>query len=352
MRKSPFQKSVVRSKRRWLNTARAAELLAVDVRTIKRWMKVPTARLALGAVRQGKQWRIPMPVDEKSWEYEADDRLLTAGIVQKETWVRALERDCRPFNRCLIETYRLWLAAQIQASTKVEVITQLEIDAIGDLWLAAGNILKALPPKTKVDKLQSQFIEYFRAQNFSDEKILSIMDYWPEERVFKRVRAESNLEKLRRNMDSAQAKKTCKNLRYKPTHENIKKYLHRDFMSHINDTREELPMGYAVLKNPTAEELRSCAMASVNEQMQGKPAPKVFVDFRKAQKQLSLRTVKDRYPMRKTTQKDIDNALDDVNDSIPSCEERINKGQVQVRGSKDSFKEQARQAKQAWRARG
>jgi hypothetical protein len=52
----------------WLKNAKAAEILGVGERTIKSWMTKPTTRHALGAVRHGKQWRIPLPDDESNWE--------------------------------------------------------------------------------------------------------------------------------------------------------------------------------------------------------------------------------------------------------------------------------------------
>ena len=69
----PFSKPAAEPKRKWLKITKAAELLCVDVRTIKRWMKDAARRQALGVVMHGKQNRIPLPPSlngdgEFAWE--------------------------------------------------------------------------------------------------------------------------------------------------------------------------------------------------------------------------------------------------------------------------------------------
>jgi excisionase family DNA binding protein len=60
-REWPLFKTDMAAEEQWLKNAKAAKLLGVGERTIKRWMKNPALQKALGAVRHGKQWRIPRP---------------------------------------------------------------------------------------------------------------------------------------------------------------------------------------------------------------------------------------------------------------------------------------------------
>ena len=243
--------------KQWLTNAKAAELLIVSERTIKRWMTRPAARGALGAVKHGKQWRIPLLNDGSTWEIHADHRLRTAGVLQKRLWERDLEKRGKQCDRYLVESYRLWLAAHFQL-LKRERITEENIRALLLLWQTACEILESLPEGTEVDKLKSHFPESLRARNFSEERIRSIMSYWPNESYFKRVRTAHTLKRLeaiRRGVDVAQATKTCEQLGKNPTAENLRPLFHKDIMEHINDTREKLPG--IVIKNPTEEDRKS-----------------------------------------------------------------------------------------------
>src|SRR2546427_12046528 len=101
-------------KDKWLTNAEAAEALAVDARTIKRWMRCRAKRDALLAIRHGKQWRIPRPDNLILWDMETRDRLEKLGIQLKEPWERELEQHGKEYDRYRLESYRLWLAAYLK----------------------------------------------------------------------------------------------------------------------------------------------------------------------------------------------------------------------------------------------
>jgi len=327
----------------WLKNAKIAELLRVDVRTIKRWIKTPATRNALGAVRHGQQFRIPRPADEWIWDMETRRHLKEAGIDLKPSWEKGLEKLGKTFARYKLETYRLWLAAYLQVSVKSEGVTQEDITAILFLWQTACKILELLPKGTEVDKLKSQFPELLQARNFSEDQIRSIMSYWPEQNNFKRVRDAhtlKQLEKIRRGADTTQAIKTCKNLGRKPTAKNQRPLLHKDLMTHINDTREEMPLGtaktntpkelrlaveadYWQKRNSVQSELNKCFFTAGNsvETKQTNALPGLpVIDLRQPQDGLSLRTFRNRHPMKKSPQKEIIEAIYDVQNSIPGVD--------------------------------
>jgi len=320
--------------KQWLKNAKAAELLIVSERTIKRWMTRPAARGALGAVRYGKQWRIPLLNDGSTWEIHADHRLRTAGVLLKPLWQRDLEKRGKEFARCELESYRLWLAAHSQLLER-ERITEEDVKAVLLLWQSACEILDSLPKGTEVDKLKPNFSDQLRARNFSEDRIRFIMSYWPKQKHFKLVRdahTSEQLEKIRRRVDTAQAVKMCKNLGKKPTAENLRPLLHKDIMKHLNDTWEKLPG--IVVKNPTEEEMRHITMASVQDEIMGKPPTLVTFDLRQPQNGLALRTVRNRHPLKKSPQKEIIAAVYDVQNSIPGVDERPHSGKTPIRDSK------------------
>lgn len=355
MQLSPFPKPTVPTKRQWLKNAKTAELLGVDVRTIKRWMTCPATRDALGAIRHGKQWRIPLPDDEGAWEMQIDYRLKAAGITQKPSWQRGLEKHCKKSARYQLESFRLWLAAYLQASVKSEGITQEDITAVLNLWQTACAILGKLPRGAEVDKCKSQFPEQLQARNFSDERIQFIMSYWPEAKYIREVRAVRTLEQLeniRRKADTLQAIKTCKNLGYKPTAGNLRPLLHRDFVAHINDTKDDLPP--STIRAHTPEDLRDAAFADywrkknlgqseINKWFStaGNPdeTTKTFalpslpmIDTRQPQDGLKLRTFRNRHPLRRDPQKTVIAAVYGQ-DNIPGADEQPHSGKTPIRDS-------------------
>ena len=340
MKLSPFSKPTIEPTKRWLNNEKAAKILGFDVRTLKRWMNDLAKRDALGVVRHGKQWRIPLPESfngdsEGAWEMNTRYRLKRIGVQLKESWEIQIEELGKQFACYEIETYRLWLAAHLQLTMKSDGVTQEDISAILLLWQTACQILDPLPKGTEVDKLQSKFPDQLRERNFPKEKIRFIMSYWPEQNHFKRVRAVhtlEDLEKIRSGVDTAQAAKTCKNLGRKPTAENLRPLLHKDFMAHINDTRNELPG--IVVKNPNGEEMSLYTMASVQDQIMGKTPPRVTFDLRKPQNGLALRTFRKRHPLKNSPLKTVIAAVCDVKDNAPSVRESFRTEKTPVRGPK------------------
>jgi len=310
MKLSPFSKPTIEPTERWLTNAKAAKKLGVEARTIKRWMNDPARRNALGAVRHGQQWRIPFPDNADAWEMQTDYRLKAAGVTRKPSWERALEKECKKSSHCQLETYRLWLAAHSQLSATSDGVTQEDITAILLLWQTACKILGSLPRGTEVDKLKSKFPDQLRMRNFPEKEIRSIMSYWPEQNYFKGVRAAHTLEQLeniRSGMDTVQAAKTCKNLGQKPTAGNLRPLLHKNFLTHINDTREELPIGVHDLRQP--------------------------------QNGLKLRTFRNRHPLKKSPLKTVIATVYDVRDGIPGADENAHSGKTPVRDSKLSEKD-------------
>ena len=293
------------AKKKWLKNAKAAEILGVSVRTIKNWMTDSTTRDAIGAVRHGKQWRIPFPDNKHDWEWQTDDRLQEAGVTQKSSWERALENDCKKrFSHCQLETYRLWLAAHSQLSAKSDGVTQEDIMAILLLWQTACKILEPLPRGPEVDKLKSKFPDQLRVHNFPEKEIRSIMSYWPDQDKFKRVRAAHTLEQLeniRSGMDTAQAAKTCYNLGQKPTAGNLRPLLHKNFMTHINDTREQLPIGVHDLRQP--------------------------------QSGLKLRTFRNRHSLKNSPLKTVIVAVYGLQDGVPSVDKKPHTGKTPLHDS-------------------
>lgn len=328
--------------KRWLQDARAAELLCVDKRTIKRWKKDAVKREALGAVRHGKQWRIPLPNsfdgdNEGAWEMQTRYRFKEMGFPLKDHWEKELEALSDQFARNEFETYRLWLAAYLALIAKVEAVTQEHISEILLLWQIACEILAPLPRGADVIEFKSQFPERLKMRGFTDERIDSIMSYWPSPRFFKQVHdahSMKQLEKIRQRMDTAQAAKTCKHLGDEPTAGNLRAYHHKNFVEHINDTREALPKGFAAINNPTPEQIEWITLGSVYDQMLGKPPPPIMFDFRKPQHGLPLRTFRHRHPLRKSPQKEIIQAIENAQENIPGADERLSTGKAPIRGSK------------------
>ena len=329
-------------KKRWLQNAKAAKLLYVDERTIKRWMNDPPKREALGAVRHGKQWRIPLPKSfdgdsEGAWEMKTRYRFKEMGVPLKHDWEKELEALSEQFARNALETYRLWLAAHLALSAKPDPITQEDILAITILWQNACEVLATLPRGTKVDKFKSQIPGRLKARNHSDETVHLVMSYWPDQRFFEVVNKAHTLEQLeniRQGMDAAQAAMTCKHLNQKPTAEYLRHYLHKNLVEHINDTRDALPQGFAVINSPTPEQMERLTYMSVCAQMQGKPPPPVIMDFRHPQNGLPLRTFRSRHPRRNARQTEIIKAIYRVEDNIPGADGRPHTGTTPIRGSK------------------
>jgi hypothetical protein len=205
-----------------------------------------------------------------------------------------------------------------------------------------------------VDKLESQFPDQLRARNLPEDRVRFVMACWPEQNYFKRVRAAhtlKQLEKIRHGADVSQAVKTCKNLGYKkPTAKKLRPLLHKNLNAHINDTRDNLPP--STIKAHTPEELRHAVEADCLRKREQAPSEtwKAFIagnfdvkisvpagpviDLRQPQNVLALRTFRKRYPLKNSPLKKVIAAVYDVQDGIPSVDEKPYTGKTPVRGSK------------------
>lgn len=352
---------------KWLTYAKAAELLEVCVRTIKRWVTCPESRGALGVVRHGHQWRIPRPDDEGAWGMHTRHRLIAAGVCLRPSWEAGLRKLGRRCDRYLVESYRLWLAAYIKALERGRV-TQKTRENLLLLWQTACEVLD--PPKPlkryemDVEQLKAQLRVKLREQGFP---VKSIMHYWPEKRHFAHVRAahtRADFEGIRRELDFWQAyRDELRRRRGKePSAARLCHLLHKDLMTHINDTRETLPG--TVVKPQTAEELRGLMQADVWVQMQSasprritegrdaqgrtyariqtesapraKTAP-LYVDLRQSQNGICLRTLRTRYSRAK--QKTIIGKVRRILFAPPSSKEEVWRGKTPVRDSGSSADE-------------
>ena len=283
---------------KWLKNAEAAELLGVDERTIKRWMTKADTREALLAVRHGKQWRIPYPADTEAWANDTRWRLKKCGIRLEPTWKRDLRQMAQNDSRFYLESYRLWVAAYAKALGRGR-ITQKAREGINVLRNAAIEILKTLPDsELSVEKIKSRIAALIRDRGLP---LKSVMRHWPTTHHFNLVRTAKTVEELeafRCSLDWAQASRDNKRRGKNPTAENLCPSLHKNFVEHINDTREKVPG--TVIKNPTSDQIRNVVQTSVQNAIWGKKASDITLDFRQPQDGLALRTFRKRYPRKRT----------------------------------------------------
>lgn len=316
----------------WLRNGETAELLGIDTRTIKRWVKQPATREALGGIQKGRQFRIPYPADLETWRCEARWRLKNCGIRFEPSWKRDMRRIAQNNSRCYLESCRFWVAAVIKVLAHGS-ITQADLKAIHLLRRVSTKILAPLPRlEMEADKLKEQFPAQLSERGLSEQEVGGVMRYWPEEEHFEQVRAAStfaDLETIWRKLDYWQAVSQLESLGQNPTTKNIGPLIHKDLMAHINDTGEQLPG--IVIKNPRAEELRKITMASVYHSIAGRTVPLVTLDFRQKQNGLARRTVQKRYPQKQHTQKAIVAGIYQIRATIPGADEKPDTGMTQIR---------------------
>ena len=141
----------------WLRNAEAAEVLVVNVRTIKRWMQRQNTREALSAVRHGKQWRIPRPANLLLWESETRRRFEAIGCPLAPVWKAELRNTARRCDRYMTEANRIWLASYAKAMS-LGRFDQKARNGILILWQAACEILDPLPRcEMKFERLKPRF---------------------------------------------------------------------------------------------------------------------------------------------------------------------------------------------------
>ena len=327
----------------FLKNAEAAEALGVSVRTVKGWMRDPAKREAISAVRHGKQWRIPRPVNKDQWRYAAERRLREIGVTLPRRFERELRKRAREYASFSLESARLWIAAcsTVLAVSERRRITTADRAAIDLLWQVAGEILTPLPRyERQVDKLKSEFPPRLLKRHWSGVlaalrycspnhtvvrfqifralyDVRQVMRYWPKRKVFEGLRATrtwAELEGVRKQMDYLQAVRELEYRGQKATQENIRPLLHKDLMAHLNDTMEQLPG--IVVKNPTPEQMRL-----INWPSRRVKHPRVILDFRKPQKGLARRTAQKRYPRTQQPQCEIRAAVFGIEATVPGFDE-------------------------------
>jgi excisionase family DNA binding protein len=324
---SPFTKE----NGRWLKFAKAAELLGVSMRTVKRWIEQQETRDALLAVRHGAQWRIPYPDNLDDWRSHTRWRLKKLGVQFEPDWKRELRKIAKNENgSTVIESRRLWLAAYAKALSRgritqkvragIEVLRQISCKILGD----------SRDSEMDLEKLKSRFPPAIRARGLS---VKSIMRYWPKTQHFQRLRnahIQADFEKIRLELDSLQGRRDERRRQRgnEPTAENLRPLCHKNILAHINDTRETLPG--IVVKNPTPAELQRIIIGSIYAHMHGKKPLPSSLDFRQPQNGLKLRTFRNLHPV--SPQKKSIAMVHGILDSNPCVEERLQTGKTPVRG--------------------
>lgn len=279
-------------KAQWLKNAEAAELLAVDVRTIKRWMSRHGTRAALLAVQHGKQWRIPRPENLDFWESETRARLNALGITLRETWERDLERLAKEFRPYWPEFRRLYLAVCAKALSlgRITMKAKLGVDL---LCHAALEIMEREKVRFGVEALKRKVPRHH-------------WRYWPRQCDFEAIKdthTRRDIEVERRRLDFVRAVRILRRSHKKPTAENLCPLLHQDWLADFNATKEVLPSG--------------------------------VIDFRQRQSGISLDQFRRRYQLQKQPWYSIIAKVYGILGSIPGADEKPHIGKTPQRGSKD-----------------
>jgi len=220
---------------RSLKIAEAALLLDVNVRTIKRWMRDPVKRAALGAVRRGTQWRIPMPDNPSDWALRV--RVRTEPDLERYA-ERALTRLVRARKETDSWAKRLWLACMLKAGLR-GLISKTTRAAIDIIWEAASRLTK---PSNCMKELRGQIER--QLHHLSEEERRAVMRTLANQSRFddvERIRTKKEFEKVRRLLDYIQALKLAKRKRRKSTNAEIRPFLYPGFVEQMNDTGEYLP---------------------------------------------------------------------------------------------------------------
>ena len=241
---------------KWLKDSEAAEALAVDVRTIKRWKCDRAKREAILAVRHGKQWRIPRPDNLRDWEIETRRRLERLGIHLDPAWKHKLKRAAKQSSRYLPEVFRLYLAASAKALSRGRMTEKAKL-GIDLLWRGALAVMESEKWYLGVDAIKHKLPR-------------ELWRYWPHERHFKAIRDRDTrkaIEVERRRLDFTQAVRVLHRRGRASTAENLCPLLHVDWLAHVNDTKEKLPSN--------------------------------AIDFRRPQLGISLNQFRRRYPLRR-----------------------------------------------------
>jgi hypothetical protein len=311
---SPFSNS----ERKWLKNAEIAEVLGRNARTVKRWLSRQQTREVLGAIRNGKQWRIPRPGNLEHWYGETRQRLVGAGVRPKlhrksalEKMFSSLKRFARTKSRDLLERYRFRLACELAVVTAGPITPQDKL-AFDQLWRASEKVKTRRGIPAELSKT-----------GLSAKEIREVMSRLPKKKQlaeFDRVRTLDELEPIRQRIDFTQAVRILEERGQKPTAANIGPLLHRDIIAHMNDTGEELPG--IVVRAQSTEQLRKITLASVCDYVRGKTPPLLALDFRQPQPGTARRTVQTRHPLKQQTQREIVGSVYGIRISPPSAEQK------------------------------
>jgi hypothetical protein len=338
----------------WLKNAEAANVLAVSVRTLKAWMRDPAKREALGAVRHGKQWKIPRPENLLRWETETRERLSGLGVCLTDPLVRDFKKLGRHYDIYHLEFVRLFIGACLKAASRGP-ITQNDKDRILDLWHDALTGLAPLAERGKREVKPSGAEIEQHMDNLKSGLPVELLPYWPDDRLWEKLRAARTLkalERIRQRLDFSQALSQTKHIGQDPTAENVRPRLHKDVTAHINDTGEQLPSNITV-KAHTPEELRCIAERDYVVQLavprriterrdaEGRtiaeieipPGHHAFVDMRQPQEGIPLRTFRKRFPKKGGEQRQIEIAVFDIRENVPGPDEKPQTGKTPLRGS-------------------
>jgi hypothetical protein len=195
------------------------------------------------------------------------------------------------FQRGYLESCRLWLAAYAKI-LKRNSVTQNAREQVLLLWHVANDLLSSMPGGTRIDKLKANFPAALASRGLHCAQIGAVMQRWPNEKHFSGVRAAkkmTEIEAIRRKLDFLQAVRELKRTGRKITETNWRPLLHKDIMTHINDTREKLP---------------PCV-----------------IDFRQPQTGLKRYRSRKRHPVKGATQKQIVAVVCEIREAVPGAEE-------------------------------
>jgi hypothetical protein len=328
-------------------------------------MACPAKREALGAVRHGRQWRIPYPADFKAWTSRVSERLNALGTHLRDPWTHDWQKFARKNALYLPEAYRLYIAALITASARMKGAIYETKAAAADLFDTALRHLTALEGKKRPSTSEIEA----RLDGLKPTISARLLHYWPDEQVFKQVRAKRTLralESVRQWLDAAQAVYQAEQGRQKPTADNVRPFLHRN-LKHINDTGEKLPQTTDKGKRlppgciALARSARELRRQSIRDALIQRSAPLrgtvsrdelgrtvahikaglssgqcIAVDTREPQEGIPLRTFRNRHPKGHPQWREIVNAIYGVRQSFPGIEERPFTGKKPKRGASDS----------------
>ncbi|MGC8990002.1 MAG: Asp-tRNA(Asn)/Glu-tRNA(Gln) amidotransferase subunit GatC, partial [Verrucomicrobiia bacterium] len=208
----------------------------------------PAKRRVLGAVRRGQQWRIRRPESVSAWACRVRQAL---GLPEPRE--RAL-RNYGIKKPVLFEAFRLWLAVRLGAVAHGPVNRET-LDASLLLWQVACDVLEKLPPAERDFRTCKAAIETALVAGQLPFPVRKVMAWWPTAEVCAKVaeaRTTRELEKLRRQLDYAEALQKLKATGVAPTASNVEPLLHLSFVEHINDTGETF---HGAIRVPSRHEI-------------------------------------------------------------------------------------------------